>query len=312
MKILLWIFFFPIMAFLWGWKKNKLVTSIVTAILLVFGMALGGVEPENGRISDIKDSTELVQSTPMPTAEATVQPAEEPDTGTNNASIEDKPEQIPSNDKYVPAKVVKHVDGDTVYVRLPDGTEHSIRFIGINCPESTTKHEPYGTEASNYTKEQLLGKTIYLEKDVSETDKYGRLMRYIWLEPPKENSESEIRSKMFNAILVLNGYAQAATYQPDSKYSEFFVKFTEEARQQNKGLWGLENKEQTANNTSKQSAAGKENKVTGQGKYYWTPNGKSYHTTPHCRTLANAKKILSGTLDEAKAAGKYDPCNVCN
>lgn len=47
------------------------------------------------------------------------------------------------------------------------------------------------------------------------------------------------------------------------------------------------------------------------GTYYWTPNGKSYHSTRDCTTLKRSKTILSGTLDEAKAAGKYDPCNVC-
>ena len=45
---------------------------------------------------------------------------------------------------------------------------------------------------------------------------------------------------------------------------------------------------------------------------YWTPNGKSYHTTSGCSTLSRSKTILSGTLDEAIAAGKTDPCNVCH
>ena len=45
---------------------------------------------------------------------------------------------------------------------------------------------------------------------------------------------------------------------------------------------------------------------------YWTPNGKSYHTTSECSTLSRSKTILSGTLDEAMAAGKTDPCNVCH
>lgn len=45
---------------------------------------------------------------------------------------------------------------------------------------------------------------------------------------------------------------------------------------------------------------------------YWTPNGKSYHTTSECSTLSRSKTILSGTLDEAIAAGKTDPCNVCH
>jgi micrococcal nuclease len=138
------------------------------------------------------------------------------------------------------AEVVKHVDGDTIYVKLSDGTQTKVRFIGINTPESTNETEPYGKESSDFTKNMLFGKTIYLEKDVSETDRYGRTLRYIWLTPPLEISESEIRNKMFNAILVLEGYAQATTYPPDVKYSKHFADFQKEAREDNKGLWGLQ------------------------------------------------------------------------
>lgn len=45
---------------------------------------------------------------------------------------------------------------------------------------------------------------------------------------------------------------------------------------------------------------------------YWTPNGKSYHTTPNCSTLRRSKTILEGTIDEAISSGHGDPCNVCH
>ncbi|WP_253702003.1 thermonuclease family protein [Bacillus sp. FJAT-27445] len=126
------------------------------------------------------------------------------------------------------------VDGDTI--ETSDGRK--IRFIGVNTPESTTRHEKYGKEASNYTKSKLDGKQIWIQKDVSNTDRYGRLLRIIWLAVPTDDmNEKEIRAKMFNAELVLNGYAEPSTYTPDVKYSEFFVKFAREARQNNKGLW---------------------------------------------------------------------------
>lgn len=48
------------------------------------------------------------------------------------------------------------------------------------------------------------------------------------------------------------------------------------------------------------------------GTVYWTPNGKSYHSTPHCTTLKRSKTILSGTVSEAIASGHGDPCNVCH
>lgn len=140
--------------------------------------------------------------------------------------------------KFVEAYVQRVVDGDTIVATI-NNTDYKIRMIGVNTPESTTKIEEYGKESSNYTNENLLGKTIYLEKDVSETDKYSRLLRYIWLEIPTAISEEEIQKKMFNAILVLNGYAQVATYPPDVKYVDYFTKIASKAREQKLGLWGL-------------------------------------------------------------------------
>jgi len=135
------------------------------------------------------------------------------------------------------AVVSRVVDGDTVV--LSDGRR--VRFIGVDSPESTNTVEFYGREASAYTKSQLTGKTVYLEKDVSETDRYGRLLRYVWLSLPSEISDSEIRAKMYNAILVLEGYAQASTYTPDVKYQEYLTRYGAEARKENKGLWNSDN-----------------------------------------------------------------------
>jgi micrococcal nuclease len=134
------------------------------------------------------------------------------------------------------ATVARVVDGDTF--ELTDGRK--VRLIGVNTPESTTRTEPYGKEASKYTTSKLEGKNVYLQKDVSETDRYGRLLRIVWLQIPTDDmNESEIRTKMFNADLVLNGYAEPSTYPPDVKYSDYFVKFAREAREKNKGLWAF-------------------------------------------------------------------------
>lgn len=127
-----------------------------------------------------------------------------------------------------------------MYIKHQDGTEEKVRLIGVNTPE--TKHptkgvEYYGKEASNYTKSKLLNKTVYLEKDVSEKDKYDRLLRYLWLEEPTEINEKEIREKMFNAKLLLEGYAQVSTFPPDVKYQDIFLELQKEARESNNGLW---------------------------------------------------------------------------
>jgi micrococcal nuclease len=167
-------------------------------------------------------------------------------------------------------------------------TQEKVRLIGINTPESIIRHGPYGEEAAAFTKSRLTGKTVYLERDVSERDKYGRLLRYVWLEPPSDLSEQEIRGKMFNAILVLEGYAQVATYPPDVKYVQFFVKFQQEARKQGKGLWGLV-----------PATPGKETKYIGNAR------SKIFHR-PDCewaRKIAPHNKVEFKTREEAVDAG---------
>ncbi|XJZ27616.1 thermonuclease family protein [Bacillota bacterium Lsc_1132] len=145
-----------------------------------------------------------------------------------------KEQQTAASLGLVAATISRVVDGDTVQL----STGQKVRLIGVNTPESTTRHETYGKEASTYTTDKLQGKQVWLQKDVSETDRYGRLLRVIWLSvPTNAMDENEIRAKMFNADLVLNGYAEPSTYPPDVKYSDYFVKFAREARAANKGLW---------------------------------------------------------------------------
>ena len=91
--------------------------------------------------------------------------------------------------------------------------EYRVRYIGIDTPETvhpTRGEEPYGREASTRNRELVMGETIYLEKDVSETDRHGRLLRYVWLDG----------ETMVNAALVAEGYAQVSTYPPDVKYAD--------------------------------------------------------------------------------------------
>jgi len=131
--------------------------------------------------------------------------------------------------QFAGALVVNVVDGDTIDV-LIGGTQYRVRYIGIDTPETvhpTRGEEPYGREAAAFNRELVLGKTVYLEKDVSETDQYGRLLRYVWL-----------GDDMVNAILVVEGYAQVSTYPPDIKYAGELVALQELARAEGRGLWG--------------------------------------------------------------------------
>jgi len=134
--------------------------------------------------------------------------------------------------------VVRVVDGDTARIVI-DGIEEKVRFIGIDTPESTNEVEPYGEASSAYTRTTLDGRTVWVETDDELRDRYGRLLAYIWLEPPAGLTDSEIRAKLFNARLLLDGYAQIYTFPPNVRYAEDFVRYQREARSANKGLWAV-------------------------------------------------------------------------
>lgn len=139
------------------------------------------------------------------------------------------------------ATVERVVDGDTIEVKI-DGEKFKVRLIGVDTPE--TKHprkpvEPYGKEASEYTKKKLDGKKVYLEKDVSDTDRYGRLLRYVWLKKPDKDKKltEEMLKDNFNLTLVKEGYGKSSTFPPDVKYAEIIKEYQREAVKENKGMW---------------------------------------------------------------------------
>jgi len=139
--------------------------------------------------------------------------------------------------RSISAQVIRMTDGDTIRVRLESGKEEAVRLIGVDTPESTREVEPFGKEAAAFTQRRLDGKTVFLEMDVTERDRFGRLLAYVWLTKPTNDNEVEVRAKMFNAELMLQGYAQVMTIAPNVKYADMFLKFEREARSGGKGLW---------------------------------------------------------------------------
>jgi len=134
------------------------------------------------------------------------------------------------------ATVTRVVDGDTIVVSI-GGQEYKLRYIGVNTPETVDPRRPvgcFGHEASARNRELMEGKSVGLQKDVSETDDFGRLLRYVWLDPATGSGPAE----MVNAKLVEEGYAQAATYPPDVKYAALFASLQAQARAAGRGLWG--------------------------------------------------------------------------
>ena len=125
------------------------------------------------------------------------------------------------------ARVIRVVDGDTLIVNV-GGVEERLRLIGIDAPESVHQdasfNTPEGAAASDFVKTLVsYGQTVYLQKDLTDRDQYGRLLRYVWLEVPDDlRSLEEVRTKMLNGIIVANGHAVVKRYEPDTAYYDLF------------------------------------------------------------------------------------------
>lgn len=121
--------------------------------------------------------------------------------------------------------VTRVIDGDTVEIA---GGER-IRYLGIDTPETVDPRRPvgcFGHEASAKNRELVEGKYVRLEKDITERDKYGRLLRYVYTQ-----------DRFVNLELVRGGYAVIYTFPPDVKYQEALLAAQQEAREAKKGLW---------------------------------------------------------------------------
>src|SRR3989344_5947281 len=191
---------------------RKLVGLVFGGLFLISLIGVGITaeplpkEPKSGTEQPI--ATEAVVTTTPTTTSQTQQPQQATQQQTNTVLV------------------TRVIDGDTIDI---EGGQ-KVRYIGIDTPETVDPRKPvqcFGVEASNKNKELVSGKRVRLEKDVSETDKYGRLLRYIY-----------IGDTFVNLELVKQGFAYASTYPPDVKYQSQFTEAQRQAKEQNKGLWG--------------------------------------------------------------------------
>lgn len=123
------------------------------------------------------------------------------------------------------AQVARIIDGDTI--ELTDGRR--ARYIGIDSPEMGDARKTiacFAREATEENKRLVEGKTVRLEKDVSDKDRYGRLLRYVYVD-----------DVFVNDALVRQGFANVATFPPDVRYQEQFLEAQRDARQERRVLW---------------------------------------------------------------------------
>lgn len=128
-------------------------------------------------------------------------------------------------------RVKQVIDGDTI--ELDNG--QMVRYIGIDTPETRKRQgkgwvyapEPYAEKAQEFNRRLVEGKEVRLEFDVQKKDKYNRLLVYCF-----------VGDTFVNAKLLEEGFALLYTWPPNVKYTDLLVKMQEEARRNNRGLWG--------------------------------------------------------------------------
>lgn len=177
-----------------------------------------------------------------------------------------------------PFKVTNVVDGDT----LDLNNSQRIRLSGINTPETG---ECYYQEAKNKLEELILNKDVYTERDITNKDKYGRFLRYIYY--PK--------GTLVNKILVKEGYADAYDkYASDTKrFAE--LNASEQTAKANKlGIWSCT-----------------DTKI--DCLYIYSKNSKTYHK-PDCKwvkRISQENQVCIKTEEELKELN-LKPCGTCN
>ena len=128
----------------------------------------------------------------------------------------------------VEAQVVAIDDGNVIRIRLADGSTESVRYLGTDTPAGA---DPFRARATDRNSQLLSGGTVFLESDVSDRDRFSRLLRYVWVQ------DVTGRFSLINATLVAEGMAQASPPTLDLKHSQLLTDLQDAARATGVGLW---------------------------------------------------------------------------
>ncbi|MFV2062169.1 MAG: thermonuclease family protein [Chloroflexota bacterium] len=132
------------------------------------------------------------------------------------------------------ALVIDVTDGDTIKVERADGSVERVRYIGIDTPETVHPDEPvepWGPEAAAANQRLVADQLVVLERDVSDRDRFDRLLRYVWVETPDG-------WLLVNDELVALGLAEVKAYEPDTRYHGYFLETERLARVAGVGMHG--------------------------------------------------------------------------
>lgn len=212
-------------------KRNRKTVNKYSAVLFIvffilFVVALPKGSPMEKALSkqSTEDNTQVLDTFVLK-QESNIE------TAVDKTSKNNELASLSTEAKFLEAKVTAVTDGDTFTVDL-DGKSEKVRLLLIDTPE--TKHptkpvQPFGPEASKFTTKLLTDKTVKLEFDVSERDKYGRILAYAYVD-----------DKMVNELLLEKGLARVAVFPPDVKYVDEFRKIQKKAQAARLGIWSIE------------------------------------------------------------------------
>lgn len=128
-------------------------------------------------------------------------------------------------------RVQRVVDGDTIVVEAPGGSER-VRYIGIDTPESVAPGRPvecFGRQASAANRRLVAGQRVKVVPGAETRDRYGRLLAYVYTEDGR---------RFVNAELVRSGAADTLSIEPNTEYAGKLADLRRRARAEGAGLWG--------------------------------------------------------------------------
>ena len=193
-------------------------------------------------------------------------------------------------------RVLGVVDGDTIKIDY-EGRSETVRLIGVDTPETVHPNKPvefFGKEASAFTKNLLIGESVYLRFGNEPRGKYNRLLAYVFRSPD---------GLFVNLEIVRQGYGHAYVMYP-FEHMELFRHYESRARRFGKGLWS---ESSSASVTTAKPVVKPETdpraEVDGETTVYVTKSGSKYHTES-CR-WGNIPISLSDARE------RYSPCSQC-
>lgn len=210
-------------------SRTRRITAAITALLAVALVGCGSLAT-SGSTRHGTGAFAVPAGTHQPTETSTSPHSRKPERNPKAT----RPPGGPTGPTTV-ARVTRVVDGDTIHVSIR-GQDFTVRYIGMDTPETVDPRQPVqwmGPQASRANERLVDGERVVLEKDVSETDRFGRLLRYVWLQTPDG-------WLLVNQRLVRRGYAHSSAYPPDVKYQDRFDRAERRARRDGIGLWGDE------------------------------------------------------------------------